>query len=165
MTVRAYIGIGSNLEDPVAQVKEALEELAVLPDSLLAARSSLYSSKPMGPQDQPDYVNAVAALDTLLSAPELLRALQRIETLLGRERAGEHEQWGPRILDLDLLLYGKKVIDSVGLKVPHPGLHERDFVIIPLAEVAGNLKIPGKGMLSILIQNVENHSLKKLITG
>ncbi len=163
MTVRAYIGIGSNLNAPVAQVKEAFEELAVLPDTLLAARSSLYSSKPMGPQDQPDYVNAVAALDTLLSAPELLRALQHIETLLGRERGGE--QWGPRILDLDLLLYGRKVIDSAGLKVPHPGLHERDFVIIPLSEVAGNLNIPGKGMLSILIRNVENHSLKKLITG
>ncbi|HUT42442.1 MAG TPA: 2-amino-4-hydroxy-6-hydroxymethyldihydropteridine diphosphokinase [Gammaproteobacteria bacterium] len=163
MTVRAYIGIGSNLEDPVAQVKEALEELAVLPDSLLAARSSLYSSKPMGPVEQPDYVNAVAALDTLLSAPELLAALQRIETLQGRERSGE--QWGPRILDLDLLLYGKQVIDSDGLKVPHPGLHERDFVIIPLAEIAGNLKIPGKGMLGTLIKNVENHSLRKLVTG
>jgi 2-amino-4-hydroxy-6-hydroxymethyldihydropteridine diphosphokinase len=164
VTVRAYIGIGSNLDDPVAQVKEALEELELLPDSLLAARSSLYSSKPMGPVDQPDYVNAVAALDTLLSAPELLAALQRIENLQGRDRTGE-EPWGARILDLDLLLYGRQVIDSDGLKVPHPGLHERDFVIIPLAEVAGNLNIPGKGMLSTLIKNVESHSLRKLVTG
>jgi len=163
MTVRAYIGIGSNLDDPVAQVKEAFEELGLLPDSLLAARSSLYGSKPMGPQDQPEYVNAVAALDTLLSAPELLQDLQRIETQQGRERTGQ--QWGPRILDLDLLLYGRKKIDSPGLKVPHPGLHERDFVIIPLAEIAGNLNIPGKGMLSTLIKDVENHSLRKLVTG
>jgi 2-amino-4-hydroxy-6-hydroxymethyldihydropteridine diphosphokinase len=163
MTVRAYIGIGSNLENPVAQVKEAIEELKVLPDTILAACSSLYSSKPMGPQDQPDYVNAVAALDTLLSPVELLQHLQRIEELQGRERDGE--QWGPRILDLDLLLYGKKVIDADGLKIPHPGLHERDFVIVPLAEVAGNLNIPGHGLLTSLINSVENHSLKKLITG
>jgi len=163
MTVRAYIGIGSNLNDPVAQVKEAIEELGLLPDSLLAARSSLYGSKPMGPQDQPEYVNAVAALDTLLSAPELLQDLQRIETQQGRERTAK--QWGPRILDLDLLLYGKRVINSPELTLPHPGLHERDFVIIPLAEIAGNLNIPGKGMLSTLIKNVENHSLRKLVTG
>ena len=163
MTVRAYIGIGSNLEDPVAQVKEAVEELKVLPDTILAARSSLYSGKPMGPQDQPDYVNAVVALDTLLSPEELLQQLQRIEELQGRERDGK--KWGPRILDLDLLLYGKKVIDADGLRVPHPGMHERDFVIVPLAEIAGNLKIPGHGLLTTLINSVENHSLKKLITG
>ena len=163
MTVRAYIGIGSNLNDPVAQVKEAFEELEVLPDSLLTARSSLYGCKPMGPQDQPDYVNAVAALDTLLSAAELLQALQRIEEMQGRVRTDE--KWAARILDLDLLLYGKSVLASPGLTLPHPGLHERDFVIIPLAEVAGNLNIPGKGMLSTLIGNVENHSLRKLVTG
>lgn len=163
MTIRAYVGIGSNLENPVAQVKEAVEELKVLPDTILAACSSLYSGKPMGPQDQPDYVNAVVALDTLLSPAELLRQLQRIEELQGRERDGE--QWGPRILDLDLLLYGRKTVDADGLKVPHPGMHERDFVIVPLAEIAGNLNIPGHGLLTTLINNVENHSLKKLITG
>jgi len=163
VTVRAYIGIGSNLNDPVAQVKEAFDELEVLPDSLLAARSSLYRSKPMGPPDQPDYVNAVAALDTLLSAPELLQALQRIEVMQGRERTAQ--KWEARILDLDLLLYGTRVLDNPGLKLPHPGLHERDFVIIPLAEVAGNLNIPGKGLLSTLIGSVENHSLRKLVTG
>jgi 2-amino-4-hydroxy-6-hydroxymethyldihydropteridine diphosphokinase len=163
VTIRAYIGIGSNLNDPVAQVKEAVQELALLPDSLLVARSSLYSGKPMGPQDQPDYVNAVVALDTLLSAEKLLQALQQIEQLQGRERDGE--RWGPRILDLDLLLYGKSVIDTPGLQVPHPGMHERDFVIIPLAEIAGNLNIPGRGLLTALINRVENHSLKKLITG
>jgi 2-amino-4-hydroxy-6-hydroxymethyldihydropteridine diphosphokinase len=163
VTVRAYVGIGSNLNDPVAQVREAVEELASLPDTLLVARSSLYGGKPMGPQDQPDYVNAVVALDTLLSAENLLEGLQRIEQLQGRTRTDEH--WGPRIIDLDLLLYGKCVIDTPGLQVPHPGLHERDFVIIPLAEVAGNLRIPGRGLLTSLINQVENHSLKKLNTG
>jgi 2-amino-4-hydroxy-6-hydroxymethyldihydropteridine diphosphokinase len=163
MRLIAYVGIGSNLDDPVAQVKEALEELDAIPDSVLVARSSLYSSKPMGPVDQPDYVNAVAAIDTLLSPEELLKELRNIEDRQGRVRGGE--KWGPRILDLDLLLYGKKQINSPELTVPHPGLHERDFVIIPLAEIGGDLNIPGYGPLRSLIRNCEKHSLKKLITG
>ena len=161
MKLMAYIGIGSNLDDPASQVKEALEELDGIQDSVLVSQSSLYASKPMGPADQPDYVNAVAALDTLLSAGELLQALQKIEQRLGRERDGE--KWGPRIIDLDLLLYGKKTIKTDTLTVPHPGLHERDFVIIPLAEIAGNLNIPGKGLLSTLIAACENHSVRKLV--
>ena len=163
MTVRAYIGIGSNLDDPVAQVKDAMEELEMLPDTVVAARSSLYSNKPMGPQDQPDFINAVVALDTLLSAEELFARLVKIEEQAGRVRDGE--KWGPRIIDLDLLMYGKKKLDTDELTVPHPGLHERDFVIIPLAEIAGNLNIPGHGLLSTLINQVENHSLRKVITG
>ncbi len=163
MTIRVYIGVGSNLGDPIVQVKEAIEELEMLPDSILQAKSSLYGSKPMGLADQPDYVNAVVAIDTLLSADNLLQALTRIEDLQGRERGGE--KWGPRILDLDLLLYGNNKINKPELTVPHPGMHERDFVIIPLAEIAGNITIPGRGQLSTLIINCESHSLKKLITG
>ena len=163
MTIRAYIGIGSNLNDPVAQVQEAIGELEMLPDTILVSKSSLYRGKPMGPADQPDYVNAVVGIDSLLSAGDLLQAMHRIEDLQGRERQGE--QWGPRTLDLDLLLYGNNRIDTPDLTVPHPGMHERDFVIVPLAEIAGNLKIPGRGQLSTLINNCENHSLKKLITG
>ena len=163
MKLIAYIGIGSNLDDPVSQVKEAIEELETVPDSVLAACSSLYSSKPMGPTDQPDYVNAVAALDTLLSADDLMQALRKIEDRQGRDRSGD--KWGPRIIDLDLLLYGKKKINTDELTVPHPGMHERDFVIIPLAEIAGNLNIPGHGQLSDLIRQCEKHSTKKLITG
>ena len=162
MTIRVYIGIGSNLDNPVAQVLEAVEELEMLPDTILAERSSLYSGKPMGPEDQPDYVNAVVAMDTLLSADELHKALIRIEDLQGRVREGE--KWGPRIIDLDLLLYGNNTIDTATLTVPHPGMHERDFVIIPLEEVAGNLKIPGRGNLYSLINKCKSHSLKKLIT-
>ncbi|MEN8204369.1 MAG: 2-amino-4-hydroxy-6-hydroxymethyldihydropteridine diphosphokinase [Pseudomonadota bacterium] len=162
MTIRVYIGIGSNLENPVAQVLEAVEELEMIPDTILAERSSLYSGKPMGPGDQPDYVNAVAAMDTLLSADELHKALISIEDLQGRTRDGE--KYGPRIIDLDLLLYGNHSIDTATLTVPHPGMHERDFVIIPLEEVAGNLKIPGRGYLYSLINKCKSHSLKKLIT-
>ena len=162
MTVRAYIGLGSNLDNPVAQVLEAVEELEMIPDTILAARSSLYSGRPMGPEDQPDYVNAVVALDTLLSADELHRALVSIEDQQGRARDGE--KWGPRIIDLDLLLYGNSTIDTDTLTVPHPGMHERDFVIVPLEEIAGNVKIPGKGFLYSLINKCKSHSLKKLIT-
>jgi len=162
MTIRVYIGIGSNLNDPIAQVLEAVEELEMIPDTILAERSSLYSGKPMGPGDQPDYVNAVVAMDTLLSAAELHEALIRIEDLQGRTREGD--KWGPRIIDLDLLLYGNHSIDTATLTVPHPGMHERDFVIIPLEEVAGNLKIPGRGHLYSLINKCKSHSLKKLIT-
>ena len=162
MTIRAYIGIGSNLDNPVAQVLEAVEELEMIPDTILAARSSLYSGRPMGPEEQPDYVNAVVSLDTLLSAEELHQALISIEDLQGRSRDGE--KWGPRIIDLDLLLYGNSTIDTDTLTVPHPGMHERDFVIVPLEEIAGNVKIPGQGYLYSLINKCKSHSLKKLIT-
>lgn len=162
MAIRAYVGIGSNLDNPVAQVLEAVEEMEMIPDTILVARSSLYRGLPMGPEEQPDYVNAVVSLDTLLSADELHRALVSIEDLQGRSRDGE--KWGPRIIDLDLLLYGNNTIETATLTVPHPGMHERDFVIVPLEEIAGNVKIPGRGFLYSLINKCESHSLKKLIT-
>ncbi|MGB5717508.1 MAG: 2-amino-4-hydroxy-6-hydroxymethyldihydropteridine diphosphokinase [Gammaproteobacteria bacterium] len=162
MAIRAYVGIGSNLDNPVAQVLEAVEEMEMIPDTILVARSSLYRGRPMGPEEQPDYVNAVVSLDTLLSADELHRALVSIEDLQGRSRDGE--KWGPRIIDLDLLLYGNNTIETATLTVPHPGMHERDFVIVPLEEIAGNVKIPGRGFLYSLINKCESHSLKKLIT-
>lgn len=163
MTIRVYIGIGSNLNDPVKQVLEAVEELEMIPDTILVERSSLYSGKPMGPADQPDYVNAVVSLDTLLSAEDLHQALTGIEDMQGRDRSGG--KWGPRIIDLDLLMYGNMTIGTETLTVPHPGMHERDFVMIPLEEIAGNLKIPGQGFIYSLINKCETHSLKKLITG
>jgi len=163
MTVRAYIGIGSNLHDPVKQVLEAVEELEMIPDTILVQRSSLYSGNPMGPVDQPDYVNAVVSLDTLLSPEDLHQALIGIEDMQGRDRGAE--KWGPRIIDLDLLMYGSNTISTATLTVPHPGMHERDFVMIPLEEIAVNLKIPGKGFIYSLINKCETQSLKKLITG
>jgi 2-amino-4-hydroxy-6-hydroxymethyldihydropteridine diphosphokinase len=161
MRLMAYIGIGSNLDNPVAQVQEAIEELGAIPDSILIARSGLYSSKPMGAAGQPDYVNAVVALDTVLSPQALLKSLQAIEQRQGRVRTGE--KWGPRVLDLDLLLYGNRVINTEHLTVPHPGLHERDFVLVPLEEIAGDINIPGRGRLSAFISRCENHSPRKLV--
>jgi 2-amino-4-hydroxy-6-hydroxymethyldihydropteridine diphosphokinase len=161
MRLMAYIGIGSNLDNPVAQVREAIAELGAIPDSILIARSSLYGSRPMGAPAQPDYVNAVVAIDTVLSPQALLQALQAIERRQGRERTGE--KWGPRVLDLDLLLYGSRVINTADLTVPHPGLHERDFVLVPLEEIAGDIIIPGRGMLSAFMSRCESHSLRKLV--
>ena len=161
MTVRAYIGIGSNLDDPAARVRSAFGELEQLPATRLAARSSLYGSKPMGPADQPDYVNAVAAVDTRLPALELLLALAQIEDRQGRARGTG--KWGPRTLDLDLLLYGEQCIATPVLTVPHPGLHERDFVLVPLAEIAGDLDVPGQGPLSTLTARCERHDLVRLV--
>jgi 2-amino-4-hydroxy-6-hydroxymethyldihydropteridine diphosphokinase len=162
MTVRAYIGIGSNLDDPAARVQAAFGELQRLPATRLAARSSLYGSKPMGPADQPDYVNAVAAVDTRMPAAELLQALAQIEDRQGRERGAA--QWGPRTLDLDLLLYGEQRIATPTLTVPHPGMHERDFVLVPLAEIAGDLDVPGHGPLSALTPCCQQHELVRLVS-
>jgi 2-amino-4-hydroxy-6-hydroxymethyldihydropteridine diphosphokinase len=160
MRLLAYIGVGSNLNDPVAQVREAIEMLDAIPDSLLVARSSLYGSKAMGGLEQPDYVNAVVALDTVLSPQALLETLQGIERRQGRERTGE--KWGARVLDLDLLLYGDRVLNTPELTVPHAGLHERDFVLVPLEEIAGDIDIPGRGMISAYISRCESHSLRNL---
>jgi 2-amino-4-hydroxy-6-hydroxymethyldihydropteridine diphosphokinase len=114
----------------------------------------------MGCADQPDYVNAVVSLDTVLSPRVLLQTLQAIERRQGRERTGE--KWGPRALDLDLLLYGNRVINTPELTIPHPGLHERDFVLVPLEEIAGDISIPGRGMVSAYLSRCERHSLRKL---
>jgi 2-amino-4-hydroxy-6-hydroxymethyldihydropteridine diphosphokinase len=163
MTVRAYIGIGSNLDQPAARVQAAFGELERLPGTRLTARSSLYGSRPMGPADQPDFVNAVVGVDTRLPAAGLLQALAQIEDRQGRERGAE--QWGPRTLDLDLLLYGEQCITTPALTVPHPGMHERDFVLVPLAEIAGDLEVPGHGPLSALTSCCESHDLVRLVTG
>jgi 2-amino-4-hydroxy-6-hydroxymethyldihydropteridine diphosphokinase len=138
--VTAFIGVGSNLDEPVRQVQTALAELAQLPHSELRTRSALYSTPPMGPPDQPDYINAVAELTTSLTPHRLLAELQKIEQAHHRMRQAH---WGPRTLDLDLLVYGTAVIDDARLRVPHPGLAERAFVVIPLAEIAPDLLIPG----------------------
>ena len=147
--VAACIGLGSNLADPVAQVRQAFAALARLPDTRLVGRSSLWRSAPMGPADQPDYVNAVAMLETGLAPLDLLDALQAIEQEQGRVRDGM--RWGPRTLDLDLLLYGETIMNDTRLTIPHPGLCERDFVLVPLLEVAGpEWPVPGHGRLGEL---------------
>ncbi|MEX1199960.1 MAG: 2-amino-4-hydroxy-6-hydroxymethyldihydropteridine diphosphokinase [Methylophaga sp.] len=160
----AYIGLGSNLEAPAEQIKTALTDLQSLPATQLLKTSSLYASPPMGPQDQPDYINAVALLDTTLSAHDLLNALQAIEQQHGRQRK---RHWGERTLDLDILLYGQQMIEDERLSVPHPGLTQRAFVIYPLLEIAGDINIPGHSNLQAIalqcprgaLQQVEKHPL------
>jgi len=145
----SYIGIGSNQQDPVKQAQQAIQTLKTLPNSKLTSCSSLYSSTPMGPQDQPDYVNAVVEIETDLTAIELLDALQAIELNQGRVR--KDNRWGPRTLDLDIILYDDQQINSERLTVPHYGMHEREFVLYPLAEIAPNLTLPNGTPLSQLL--------------
>ncbi|WP_295448502.1 2-amino-4-hydroxy-6-hydroxymethyldihydropteridine diphosphokinase [uncultured Thiodictyon sp.] len=149
-TVLAYIGLGSNLDDPRAQLCRAIHELAGLPGCTLRARSSLYATAPLGPVAQPEFVNAVAVLTTKLTPLALLGALQGIERDHGRVRDGA--RWGPRTLDLDLLLYGDWQLQLPGLTLPHPEMARRAFVLVPLAEIApAGLLIPGQGDLAGLL--------------
>jgi len=156
-----FIGIGSNLDDPIGRARQALLALSGLPHSRLLAWSSLYRSAPMGPADQPDYVNGVAALTTGLEPLALLDALQRIEQQQGRLRNGN--RWGPRTLDLDLLLYGDEVIEHPRLVVPHYGMPEREFVLYPLAEIAPSLRLPGGQRLSNLVEGCPRNGLEVLV--
>lgn len=146
-SVTVYVGLGSNLGRPRQQVELALRALARLPLSRLQAVSALYRTRPVGPRDQPDYVNAVAKLETGLTPRALLAALKGIEWEQGRRPGGE--RWGPRVLDLDILLYGQAVIDDAELRVPHRELARRAFVLVPLADVAPpDLSIPEVGKLA-----------------
>ncbi len=158
--VRAYVGLGSNLDDPERQIIRALSELAKLPRTRFIKHSRLYQSAPLGPPAQPDYVNAVALLETGLSAKELLERLLEIEYRHGRIRSDE--QWGPRTLDLDLLLYGEQHYADRHLTLPHPRLHERAFVLYPLAELDPELHIPGKGPLRELLKHCSKQKLTPL---
>ena len=148
----AFIGVGSNLDEPVQQVEQAIAALSGLDQSRLVLRSSLYRSGPLGPQDQPDFINAVAAVLTQLAPQDLLTALQEIENKQGRTRAGE--RWGPRTLDLDLLVYGNVTVSTPSLTVPHPRIAERNFVLLPLSEIAPHLPIPGLPGVQRLRQQV-----------
>ena len=157
--VSAYIGIGSNLDSPERRVRSALDELARLAESRLVARSALYVSAPVGAPPQPDFVNAVAQLETGLAAEQLLAALQAIEARHGRVRSTFH---GPRTLDLDLLLYADAMIDVPHLTVPHPRMHERAFVLRPLVELNPALNIPGQGPARDLLARCETQRIAAL---
>lgn len=154
----AYIGLGSNLEDPAKQIQLAVDAIKLIPESAIKNVSSLYFSRPMGPQDQPDYMNAVLALETNLSPLALLDQLQAVENQAGRVR--KDNRWGPRILDLDILLYDNLVIDSERLTVPHYGLKAREFVLLPLAEIAPSLQLPDGTNIKLLSQQVDSNGLK-----
>ncbi len=143
----AYVALGSNLEDPPARIAEAIGRIGAIPGVRLIAVSRLYRSRPMGPQDQPDFVNAAAGLLTTLGARALLDALLETERRMGRNRA---ERWGPRIIDLDLIWMPGEPLHEPGLTLPHPGVTERNFVLYPLADIAPTLTIPGMGRVSDL---------------
>ena len=157
----AYVGLGSNLQMPARQIEDALGLLAELPDSRLVSSSSLYRSSPLGGIEQPDFVNAVAAMLTALDAASFLAGLQDIERRQGRERDGA--RWGPRVLDLDLLAYGNDIIDEEGITVPHPGIAERNFVLLPLAEIAPELVIPGLGRVAGLPVDKDEPSISRIV--
>jgi 2-amino-4-hydroxy-6-hydroxymethyldihydropteridine diphosphokinase len=155
----AFVGIGSNLEDPRAQVLAAFEALATLPQTQLTARSPLYRSAPIGGPPQPDYVNAVARIETGLDAHVLLEALRGIEARQGRSRG---ERNAPRTLDLDLLLYDSAVLATADLQVPHPRMHERRFVLAPLHDIAAEIRIPGRGRVADLLAQCSAQRLERL---
>ena len=148
-----YVGLGSNLGDREATIRGALDSLAARPDLELVAVSSLIDTEPVGYLDQPRFLNGVAVLESALSARDLLDVLLETERAFGRRRADVPPQ-GPRTLDLDLLLYGNAEIDEPNLRVPHPRLHERAFVLAPLAELAPSLDVPGKGSVERLLANL-----------
>jgi len=157
--IRAYIGLGSNLAVPAVQLRLAISALRGIPGSQLQRVSSFYRSSPMGPQDQPDFLNAVAVLMTPLQPEALLDTLQVIELAQGRVR---ESHWGPRTLDLDLLLYGDRVIDTERLQVPHAGLFQRNFVLYPLQEVEPELLFPGGEVIKEIISSCSTEGLERL---
>ncbi|NCA69827.1 MAG: 2-amino-4-hydroxy-6-hydroxymethyldihydropteridine diphosphokinase [Sphingobacteriia bacterium] len=159
--IATYIALGSNLSQPAKQIRTALTELAGLPETALLGASRLYRTAPVGPPGQPDYVNAVAGLRTRLAPRELLTALQEIEAAHGRRRDGT--RWGPRTLDLDILLYGDEQVIEPGLTIPHPELTRRAFVLIPLADIAPlTLLLPGGRTLAELVACCERTGVEPL---
>ena len=158
--IPAYVARGSNQDEPSRQNARAFEALDELGDTQLVRRSRCYRTKPYGPVPQPDFVNAAAGLLTQLSARGLLEALKATETRLGRVRSAE--RWGPRRIDLDLLVYGDARIDEAGLTIPHPGVAERAFVLAPLADVAPELKVPGLGLVRDLLAAVDTSDIQVL---
>ena len=155
----AFIGLGSNLDEPHGQLQRAFTEIGKLPDTRLLAQSSLYRSAPLGFAEQPDFVNAVAKIDTLLSPQALLRALLQVEHLHGRERTFRN---APRTLDMDVLLYDDLKLHEHGLTIPHPQMHLRAFVLQPLLEIAPDCEIPGIGSAAQALCGCHGQKLKKL---
>lgn len=157
----AYIGLGSNLDGPEERVTAAMAALAALPQTRLVTRSSLWRTPPVGPVAQPPFINAVAGLLTQLAPTALLEHLIGIERAAGRQR---EQRWGPRTLDLDLLVHGDVQLDVPGLHLPHPEMHQRAFVLYPLAELAPDLWVPGRGRVAALRAGADSTGLERLDT-
>ena len=156
----AYIALGSNLNDPVAQVSQAIQHLMTVRKTRVLLQSSLYRSAPIGPPDQPDFINGVVGALTLLTPAELLAELQSIEQRMGR--VSPAQRWGARIIDLDILIYGELRSDTPSLQLPHPEMHKRNFVMVPLAEIAPALLLPGHGVASSVAMQLQLNGLEKL---
>ncbi len=161
--VRAFVGLGGNLGDAAATLRAAAQALATLPGTQGFVLSSLYRTPAWGRREQPDFINAVAGFDTSLAPRALLDALLAIEQQFGRSRAADADaRWGPRTLDLDLLLHGDRMIDVPGLRVPHPYLHQRAFVLVPLLEIAPEVAIPGLGSARDALAGVDRAGIEAL---
>lgn len=159
MAVQVFIALGANMAQPAKQVRRAIALLCLLPHTRLVKTSSFYSTTPVGYLEQADFINAVVEISTVLSARELLESLLAIESALGRERQFPN---GPRTIDLDILLHGDSRVDQSELTVPHPRMHERAFVLVPLTEIAPDVIIPGHGLARDLLPSVADQSLKRL---
>lgn len=157
----AYVGLGSNLDHPARQIEAAFEALDALPSTRLIAQSGLYRSAPFGGVEQADFINAAAALLTKLDARQLLGELKAVERARGREPGGV--RWGPRVLDLDLLVYSGLTIDEPDLTLPHPGIAERNFVLLPLGELAPDLHVPGLGRLAGIPVNKDEPRIERIV--
>ena len=155
-----FIALGSNLDQPDRQIEDGLRHLCVSSVLQVIKCSGLYSTQPMGPSDQPDFVNAVCQVTSELSPLDLFDVLQAIEQLSGRDAHGK--RWGPRILDLDLLLYGERVLNCKRLTVPHPGMLERSFVLLPLLEIAPNCQVPEKGLARDYQLTMKDFGIKRI---
>lgn len=156
MFTTCYIALGSNLDSPLKQLISATKSIQSLPDTKVTLQSSYYQSKPLGPQDQPDYINQVIEIETALLPLQLLDSLQEIEHQHGRVR---ERRWGERTLDLDILLYGNQIIQSERLTIPHYDMCNREFVIVPLFEIADTLTLPDGQKLTTLIGKFNNHNM------
>jgi 2-amino-4-hydroxy-6-hydroxymethyldihydropteridine diphosphokinase len=159
MSHRAFVALGSNLQDPQQQVVRAFAELDGLPETRVTAMSRLYRTAPLGYDDQPDFINAVAELSTTLAPERLLRQLLALETAQGRERPFPN---APRVLDLDLLLYDDLEMHTPELTLPHPRMHERGFVLFPLADIAPDMDIPGQGRVRDLLLNCPEQGVERV---
>lgn len=161
----ACIGLGANLGHPATAVRDAIHALEALPVTRVLAVSRLYRTQAWGRINQPDFINAAVLLQTELAPQELLKHLLAIERDAGRSRGSEiaSMRWGPRVLDLDLLLYGDRVINEPGLRVPHPHLHERAFALVPLAEIAPDANFPGHGSVTAALRNVDVHGVEVVV--
>lgn len=158
--MEAWLGLGSNLQQPLGQLKRALTRLELADGIEILKTSSLYRTPPWGDEGQDDFINAVVKIETELEPLPLLRVLQSIETSMGRQRSGR--RWGPRIIDIDLLLYADQQVQTEELELPHPRMHERAFVLVPLCELDKTLKIPGHGIVEELLQKLDPDDIRRV---